>query len=79
MPEEPSILDHSLVPKHEILTKSEEERLLAEFSVPKSALPKISADDPVAKAIGAKEGDVLRITRVDETGKNFYYRVVVKA
>jgi len=79
LPEEPSILDHFLVPKHEILTKSEEERLLTELGVPKGALPKIRADDPVAKAIGAKEGDVLRITRADDTGKNFYYRVVVKA
>ena len=72
------ILEHELVPKHEILEDSEVELLLKKYGIKKENLPKILSDDPVVKAIGAKEGQVLKITRRSPTaGKSNYYRLVV--
>ncbi len=72
------ILEHQLVPKHEIMTDEEVRALLKEYGVTLEQLPKIFSDDPVVKAIGAKKGQVLRITRNSPTaGEYYYYRVVV--
>ncbi len=72
------ILKHQLVPKHEILSASEKKKVLEELGATPKGLPRIKADDPVAKAIEAKAGDVLRISRNSPTaGKTVYYRIVV--
>ncbi len=72
------MLDHYLVPKHEVLPDSEVDEVLAKYNLTsKNQLPKILKDDPVIKAIGAKVGDVIRIHRKDPTGEYYYYRVVV--
>jgi len=71
-------LDNVLIPKHEIVQKDKEDEVLATFGVAKTNLPKIRASDPQAKKLGAKPGDVFKITRKDSTGENLYYRVVVK-
>lgn len=71
------ILQHSNVPKHEILSDSEIEEIFAEVEYEIKQLPKIKSDDPVVKAIGAKEGDILRITRESQTAGTFItYRLV---
>ena len=78
MPEESKIcLSHLLVPKQEIISQEEVEKVLAQFKISKKDLPRIFTVDPVAKALGANDGDVLRIHRKDLTGENIYYRVVV--
>ena len=61
------IQKHNLVPKHEILLEEEIEEIFAELDYNKEDLPKISEKDPVSKEIGAKVGDVLRITRNSQT------------
>jgi len=66
-----------LVPKHELLSKEEEEKLLASLGIKKTQLPKIKVTDPQCKLLGAKIGDVIKIHRTD-MGPNFYYRRVVK-
>ncbi len=73
------ILNHEYVPKHEILSEKEAEKLLKKYKLnSKNKLPKILLSDPVVKAIGAKKGDILRITRKSYTaGTAVYYRVVV--
>jgi len=72
------IMRHELVPKHEILDKSEVEKLLAKLGVPAVKLPKILESDPAVKAIGAKQGQVLKITRKSPTaGQALYYRLVI--
>ncbi len=73
------ILNHEYVPKHEILNEKEAERLLKRFKLDsKMKLPKILSTDPVIKAIGAKKGDIIRITRKSMTaGEAEYYRVVI--
>jgi len=73
------ILLHEFVPKHEILSKEDAEKLLASLGVSKDKLSKILLDDPVVRAIGAKSGDILKITRKSPTaGHSVYYRVVVE-
>ncbi len=70
--------DHILVPKHEVLSEEEVKELLETLGVNREDLPKIKVDDPIAKEIGAKKGDIVRITRDDEfTGKSVVYRLVV--
>jgi DNA-directed RNA polymerase subunit H len=72
------ILKHNLVPTHEILEEDELELLLKTYNITKGQLPKILVNDPVAKKIKAKVGDVVKITRDSKTaGKSVVYRVVV--
>jgi DNA-directed RNA polymerase subunit H len=71
------ILEHMLVPKHEIMSDSEIEDELSDADFVKENLPKIKIDDPVVKHIDAKVGDVLRITRDSPTAGEFItYRIV---
>lgn len=71
------ILDHILVPKHEILSKTQAEKILKETGLTESQLPGISKEDPVIEAIKAKKGDIIKITRESMTaGKSDYYRIV---
>jgi DNA-directed RNA polymerase subunit H (RpoH/RPB5) len=73
------IFEHRLVPKHEILTPEEREKVLARYRVKPYQLPQIKASDPAAKAIGAKPGDILRIIRKSPTaGEHIAYRYVVE-
>lgn len=67
-----------MVPKCRVLTEQEVEELLKKYGIPKDALPKILADDPVVKELGAKKGDVIEFIRNSPiSGKAIYYRVVV--
>jgi len=73
------IFEHVLVPKHEILTPEEREKVLAQYRVKPYQLPQIKASDPAAKAIGAKPGDIIRIIRKSPTaGEHIAYRYVVE-
>ncbi len=73
-----NIFDHELVPRHEILSQEEVEKLLGRFKVEPYQLPHIKSGDPAARSIGARPGDVLKITRKDSTaGVHTYYRYVV--
>ncbi len=72
------ILKHKLVPEHTILSKSEINKILKELDIHPEQLPKINSDDPVCKAIEAKSGDILKITRKSHTaGKFVTYRLVL--
>ena len=72
------ILKHQLVPKHEILSAKEKQEILESLGVTERKIPRIKSDDPAAKAIEAKKGDMLRISRESPTaGTSVYYRIVV--
>ena len=58
---------HFLIPKHELLTKEESAQVLARFNSSPAQFPYILSTDPIAKEIGAKPGDFVRITRKSET------------
>ncbi len=74
------ITEHNNVPRHEILSEEEVEKIFSNFDYDISQLPKIKVTDPVSKAIGAKEGQILRITRHSDTAGIFItYRLVIGA
>ncbi|MHC1610923.1 MAG: DNA-directed RNA polymerase subunit H [Candidatus Methanospirareceae archaeon] len=74
-----SILEHELVPKHEIMDEDEVAELLKTYKIKKEQLPKIKSSDPVIKEIKAEVGDVVRITRRSEiAGKSLSYRLVIE-
>lgn len=73
------IVKHEMVPKHEILTEKEKKDVLEKFEVTEEQLPSILISDPVVEMIGAKPGNVLKITRESQTaGEAVYYRIVVE-
>jgi DNA-directed RNA polymerase subunit H len=73
-----SLLDHELIPKHEIMSEEELKLVLKHYNSGKEQLPKIKVEDPVIKEIGAQVGEVVRITRKSQTaGEAFYYRLVI--
>ncbi len=72
-----NIFKHKLVPEHEILSPEGAKELLEKYLVKPYQLPVIKASDIIAIAIGAKPGDVLKITRDSVTsGKYISYRYV---
>ena len=73
------ILKHELVPEHVILSKSEINKIIKKLDIHPEELPKIKSDDPVIKAIEAKSGDIIKITRKSQTaGKFITYRLVLE-
>ncbi len=77
--EEIDIMQHELVPKHEILSKEEKEELLKKYKVKPGNLPKILITDPAIAKLNPKPGDIVRIIRKDPVaGESVYYRVVVE-
>ena len=74
------VLLHELVPKHYLLTKEESQILLEKYQINISNLPQMFEKDPVSIAIGAKEGDIVKIVRDSHTNlkKIDYYRYVKK-
>ena len=73
-----NVLNHVLVPKHRILNPEEAREVLIKYRVNPDQLPYILDTDPVVKAIGARPGDIIEITRESPTaGKAVYYRRVI--
>ncbi|WFO75935.1 DNA-directed RNA polymerase subunit H [Desulfurococcaceae archaeon MEX13E-LK6-19] len=73
-----NILEHEWVPEHEILSPEEAAEVLKKLGVKPIQLPWLLTSDPVAKAIGAKPGDIVRIRRKSFTaGEVIAYRYVV--
>lgn len=66
---------HILQPKHTKLSTNEVEKLLTELNISLAQLPKIKIIDP-ALPEGCEISDVVKIERVVEGKKTFYYRVV---
>lgn len=73
------IAKHDLVPKHELLNDAQREEMLKKFGISLRQIPRIIETDPVIKTLGAKPGDVVKITRKSDTaGEAIYYRIVIK-
>jgi len=71
---------HKFVPKHVLMTQQESKNLLEKYKITENDLPQIFEKDPVAIAIGAKEGDIIKIIRDSNTSVKMveYYRYVKK-
>ena len=74
-----NVLNHVMVPDHQIMSKDEIKELFSSYQISNEQLPKINHDDPVVKSIDAKIKDVIRIIRISQTAGRFEsYRLVVK-
>ena len=73
------IPDHIYVPKHEIMTKEEAEKVLEKYHTKPTEMPLIYESDPAIRGLGVKPGDMIRIARKSPTaGESIYYRYVVE-
>ncbi|MFH0971668.1 MAG: DNA-directed RNA polymerase subunit RpoH/Rpb5 C-terminal domain-containing protein [Candidatus Micrarchaeota archaeon] len=73
-----STFSHIFLPKHAIASEEEVGELLEKFRITKERLPIMKSDDAAAKALGAKAGDVVKIIRAGEGGKDeLYFRLVI--
>jgi len=71
------VADHFLVPKHEIVPEEKVEEILKKYGTNLNNLPRVLKDDPSVVEIGAKKGDVVKITRSSLTaGRAIYFRLV---
>ena len=67
---------HILQSKHIKLKEEEAEKLLEEFNISKSQLPKILSSDPGLPE-NCQVGDIIKIERKDKDKINLYYRAIV--
>ena len=61
------IANHYLVPKHEIVPEDRIEEILKKYGANIGNLPRVLRDAPSIAEIGAKKGDVVKITRSSQT------------
>jgi DNA-directed RNA polymerase subunit H len=74
-----NVLNHELVPVHEVLSPEEAKQVLERYGVSEDNLPKILASDPAAQACAAQPGQIVRIVRQSVTaGHAEAYRFVVE-
>jgi DNA-directed RNA polymerase subunit H len=62
-----NLFKHNLVPLHEILEKKDAKSLLEKYHIEPYQLPRIRLSDPAVFLIGAKYGDIIKITRRSPT------------
>jgi DNA-directed RNA polymerase I, II, and III subunit RPABC1 len=73
-----NITHHELVPKHIKCTQKEKEVVMKKYRVKEGQLPKILMSDPMARYLGLKKGDLVKIVRKSETaGLYVVYRIVI--
>ena len=67
---------HEYVPKHIKLSEKEASDFMNEYMIKsKLYMPVILHNDPIAKWLGLKQGDIVKIVRYNEnSGVSFYYR-----
>ena len=73
------ILQHSKVPKHEVIrNQSEIKRICNKFNCRPDQLPVIHRSDAIGKRLRIAPGDLCKITRITTTaGESDYYRICV--
>lgn len=72
-----NVLEHDLVPPHEVLNEEEKKDVMKNYNIVKeSQFPEISRYDPVAQAIGLRPNELCKIMRSTPTAiQTEYYRL----
>jgi len=72
-------LDHELVPEHSLVDDDELQRVLDEYNIDRTALPKITRTDPAIRDLDPDVGDVVQVERDSRTTDvAVVYRLVVE-
>lgn len=72
------IASNQYVPKHTLLTDKQVQEVLKKYNISSDNMPKIKREDPMAKYIGARPGQVVRIDTFNPTnGTEPMYRFVI--
>ncbi|OMO73439.1 hypothetical protein CCACVL1_17261 [Corchorus capsularis] len=61
-----NITKHYLMPKHEVLTAEEKQKLLNKYDIEAKQLPRMLKSDPVARYYGVEKGQVVKVTYSQE-------------
>ncbi|KAF2664449.1 RPB5 subunit of DNA-directed RNA polymerase [Microthyrium microscopicum] len=70
-----NITQHELVPKHIMLSPEEKQALLERYRLKHNQLPRILKEDPVARYLALRRGDIVKIIRASVTaGRYATYR-----
>ena len=72
------VSDYEIIPKHELLSESDAEKVIKKFNTSLDKLPKILESDQQSLKLNAKVGQIIKISRNDGSVSYTYYRVVVK-
>ena len=72
-----NILEHSLIPKHRVLSKVEADEIRIKYNIESDEkIPSISRYDPVSQVLGIRPGEIFEITRPSKTAINSkFYRI----
>ena len=74
-----NISKHIYVPKHTIVPKADVVDIIADFNTKLENMPKIYREDPMAKYIGARPGDLVKIKGyIETTGFIDKYRLCIE-
>ena len=74
-----NILEHTLVPKHTVLTQVEREQFITRYNITDNKqIPTISYFSPVSLVLGIRPGDICKIERFSKTAiSSDFYRVCI--
>lgn len=65
---------HELVPKHEKLSDADAKEIMETYMIKtKMQMPFIHRSDKMARWLGLRQGDIVKITRYNETSGEYYY------
>lgn len=65
---------HELVPKHEKLSEADAKNIMETYMIKsKTQMPLIHRTDVMARWLGLRHGDIVKITRYNETSGEYYY------
>ena len=65
---------HELVPRHEKLAEDEAREIMERYLIKnRTKMPIISRTDIMARWLGLRQGDIVRITRYNDTSGEYYY------